>query len=282
MSLDLVAGKVTALLGPNGAGKTTAVRLLLGLSKPSAGAVHVLGGRPDDIRIRRRVGVMLQVARVPDTLTVREHLALFSSYYPSPRPLAESLAMCGLDAARDTRFGELSGGQRQRLLFAIALCGRPELVVLDEPTAGMDVAARRSVWSTIRRSVAGGCAVLLTTHHLDEADALADRVVVLKHGRVVADDTPFGLKRSIGSRQLWCRSSLSLSELSQLPGVTRVHLEPPRVCLVSDDTDRVLRTLMAEDPGVEDIDIVDAKLEEVFLSLTTTDPQDRPGTAGTR
>ncbi len=179
VTFDLAPGQVTALLGPNGAGKTTVVRLLTGLSRPTTGQALLFGGDPQSASARRRLGVMLQIARVPETLTVREHITLFSSYYPAPLPLADILRLTGLESVADRRYGKLSGGQQQRTLFALAICGNPGLLFLDEPTVGMDVESRRQFWDTIRTLAAAGRSILLTTHYLEEADALATRIVVL-------------------------------------------------------------------------------------------------------
>ncbi len=268
LSLTLRRGEVTALLGPNGAGKTTAVRLLLGLSDPTAGSVRVFDGDPRRLDIKRRVGAMLQVARVPDTLTVAEHLRLFSSYYPSPRPLSQLLSSCGLAREAHRRFGHLSGGQRQRVLFAIALCGSPELLVLDEPTVGLDVSARRSLWTAIRDHARAGGAVLMTTHYLDEADSLADRIVVLRGGRVVADDAPSNLKAALGRREIRCTTSLRARELADLPGVEAIREGPPRATLICSDADAALRALLVADPTARDLETLVPRLDEAFLSLT--------------
>ncbi len=183
VDLALAPGQLTALLGPNGAGKTTAVRLMLGTSRPSAGEVRLFGASPFDRAARQSVGMMLQVGRVPETLTPREHLALFRSYYPEPRPMDGLLAASGIAHIANRRFGTLSGGERQRVLFAAALCGNPHLLFLDEPTVGLDIEARHLFWDAIRELIREGRSVLLTTHYLEEADALADRVVVLHRGR---------------------------------------------------------------------------------------------------
>ena len=188
------AGEVVALLGPNGAGKTTAVKLLLGLLQPNSGKVRVFGGDPTNPENRMRTGAMLQVGRVPETLRVREHIDLFSSYYQKPMPSAEVLAAAGLEKLSDRKFGDLSGGQRQRVLFALAICGDPDLLFLDEPTVGLDVEARRMLWDEIRRLVERGKTVLLTTHYLQEADALADRVAVINQGEIIAEGTPSEIK----------------------------------------------------------------------------------------
>jgi ABC-2 type transport system ATP-binding protein len=194
LDLTIGPGELVALLGANGAGKTTAVRTLLGLSKPTSGEVRVFGGDPRDARSRTRIGALLQVARVPETLRVREHIHLFSSYYPNPRPIDEVIVAAGLEGLEKRKFGQLSGGQQKRLLFALALCGNPDLLVLDEPTTGLDVEARRGLWKQIRAFIAGGRSVLLTTHYLAEAEALASRVVVIHKGVVMAEGTPQEIK----------------------------------------------------------------------------------------
>ncbi len=199
LDLTIRPGELVALLGANGAGKTTAVRALLGLSKPTSGEVRVFGGDPRDAQSRARTGALLQIARVPETLRVREHIHLFSSYYPNPLPIAEVIEAAGLQGLEKRKFGELSGGQQKRALFALALCGNPDLLVLDEPTAGLDVEARRALWKQIRAFIAGGRSVLLTTHYLAEAEALADRVVVIHKGVVMAEGTPRQIKGDAAS-----------------------------------------------------------------------------------
>ena len=199
VSLAIEPGKVTAVLGPNGAGKTTAVRLMLGLTRPTRGSVRLFGVDPTDIQARRRTGVMLQTAKVPETLRVREHIELFCSYYRDPMSLDAVLTAAGLTALADRKYGELSGGQQQRVQFALAICGNPELLFLDEPTVGLDVITRRQFWQEVRRLSHSGRGILLTTHYLEEADALADRVVVLHEGTILADGTPSTLKALAGS-----------------------------------------------------------------------------------
>jgi ABC-2 type transport system ATP-binding protein len=272
VSFDLEAGQVTALLGPNGAGKTTIVRLLAGLTRPTKGRAILFGGDPQSIQSRRRLGVMLQVARVPETLTVSEHITLFSSYYPSPLPLRTVLRLAGLESVADRRYGKLSGGQQQRVLFALAVCGNPGLLFLDEPTVGMDVESRRQFWSTIRELAASGRSILLTTHYLEEADALATRIVVLNRGRVIADGTPATIKQQAAGRQIRCRTRLTEGALALLPGVQRVTLDPGGLAtLMTADSDRALRALLAADESASDIEIRSAGLEEAFLALTAAD-----------
>ncbi len=196
IDLSLSRGQLLALLGPNGAGKTTAVKLMLGLLRPDAGSVRVFGCDPREAQHRQRTGAMLQVARVPETLRVREHIDLFSSYYPHPLPIAEIVSAAGLQGIENRLFGTLSGGQKQRVLFALAICGDPDLLFLDEPTVGLDVHARRTMWAQIRALLSRGKTILLTTHYLEEADALADRIVVINHGRVIANGTPAEIKQN--------------------------------------------------------------------------------------
>jgi len=272
VTLDLAPGQVTALLGPNGAGKTTIVRVLTGLTRPSQGKALLFGGDPQDPAARRRLGVMLQIARVPDTLTVREHVTLFSTYYPAPLPIADVLRLTGLESVADRRYGKLSGGQQQRTLFALAICGNPGLLFLDEPTVGMDVESRRQFWDTVRMLAAAGRSILLTTHYLEEADALATRIVVLNRGRVIADGTPAAIKRQAAGRQVRCRTTLQAQTLAALPGVQRVVAEAAGTTLMlSSDSDKTLRSLLAQDTNAHDIEVRGAGLEEAFLALTEAD-----------
>ena len=273
VTLALASGQVTALLGPNGAGKTTIVRLLTGLARPTRGTATLFGGDPRDVSARRRLGVMLQVGRVAETLTVREHVRLFSSYYRAPLPLDVVLELSGLKAIAGRRFGYLSGGERQRVLFALAICGNPTLLFLDEPSVGMDVESRQRFWSSIRALAESGRPILLTTHYLEEADALATRIVVLNRGRVIADGTPARIKRQAAGRQVRCRTRLGRVSLQSLPGVQRVVDEAGRVVLQTSDSDQTVRALLSEDDTACDLDISGAGLEDAFLALTAADQE---------
>jgi ABC-2 type transport system ATP-binding protein len=267
-SLDLHPGEVVALLGPNGAGKTTAVRLLLGLSEVTSGEVVIFGGNPRDRASRMRLGAMLQVGRMPEMLRVREHLQLFSSYYPKPRPLDELLTLAGLDGLAERFFGTLSGGQKQRMLFALALCGNPDLICLDEPTLGMDVEARRSMWEQVRKLAAMGKTILLTTHYLEEADALASRIVVIQKGKVIAEGTPEELKTADGSRSIRCITSLAPSFVSALPGVISVEQDGDAMLVRTRTPETVLRTMLHEDTTLSGLEVRGAALEDAFVALT--------------
>ncbi len=273
LSLELRQGEVVALLGPNGAGKTTAVRLLLGLSHATSGEVSLFGGSPRDRASRMRLGAMLQVGRMPETLRVREHLQMFSCYYPRPRPLDELLAVAGLEGLEERLFGKLSGGQKQRVLFALALCGDPDLICLDEPTLGMDVEARRAMWEQVRSLAAQGKTILLTTHYLEEADALASRIVVIQKGKVIAEGTPEELKAADGSRAIRCRTTLVPAVVAAIPGVTSVEEDGTSLLIRTRSPEDVLRTLLARDEALSGLEVRAAALEDAFLALTNLNPK---------
>jgi ABC-2 type transport system ATP-binding protein len=262
------AGEVVALLGPNGAGKTTAVKLLLGLLQPNSGRVRVFGGDPTNPGNRMRTGAMLQVGRVPETLRVREHIDLFSTYYQNPMAAADVLAAAGLEKLRNRKFGELSGGQKQRVLFALAICGDPDLLFLDEPTVGLDVEARRMLWEEIRKMVARGKTVLLTTHYLQEADALADRVAVINQGAIIAEGTPWTIKAQTAGRRLRCITSLSVHAIRQISGVTEVKEDRDAVEIHAVEAEAIVRELLARDASLSGLEVTNAGLEEAFLALT--------------
>jgi ABC-2 type transport system ATP-binding protein len=262
------AGEVVALLGPNGAGKTTAVKLLLGLLQPNTGKARVFGGDPVNPETRMRTGAMLQVGRVPETLRVREHIDLFSSYYQRRLPLAEVLAAAGLEKLRDRKFGELSGGQKQRVLFALAICGDPDLIFLDEPSVGLDVEARRMLWEEIRKMVDRGKTVLLTTHYLQEADALADRIAVISQGEIVAQGTPSEIKAQTSGKRIRCITTLDLRSLRQIQGVREVKQDREAVEITAGEAEPVLRELLARDASLSGLEVTSAGLEEAFIALT--------------
>lgn len=262
------AGEIVALLGPNGAGKTTAVKLLLGLMQPNAGKVRVFGGDPVNPENRMRTGAMLQVGRVPETLRVREHIDLFSTYYQKHLPASEVLTTTGLEKLSDRKFGDLSGGQKQRVLFALAICGDPDLLFLDEPTVGLDVEARRALWDEIRSMVARGKTVLLTTHYLQEADALADRIAVINQGKIIAEGTPAEIKAKTSGKRIRCITNLSLQIVRQIPGVHEANEDREAVEIRATAAEPVLRELLARDPKLSGLEVTSAGLEEAFLVLT--------------
>ena len=269
LDLEVRPGEVLALLGPNGAGKTTTVHLLLGLAKPLQGTVRVFGSAPDHPSSRTRVGAMLQISAVPHTLRVAELIDLFSSYYPNPLSLPETLAIAGLEGLEKRPFGELSGGQRQRVLFALAICGDPELLYLDEPTTGLDVEARRGLWRQIRSFVQRGRSVVLTTHYLEEADALADRIVLLNEGRSIAEGSPAKIKARVRGRRIRCRTRLHTSEIDGIPGVKRTEARDGVIEILTSRAEPVVRELLMRDGDLSDLEVIGAALDDAFLALTT-------------
>ncbi len=269
--VDLVIGpgEVVAMLGPNGAGKTTSISLMLGLRRPTAGRVRLFGLDPRDRRARSRCGVMLQESGVPGVLTVRELVDLVRAYYPHPLPTDRAIALAGLQDRARARVGRLSGGQRQRLYFALAVCGDPEVLVLDEPTVGMDVEARQAFVAAIRQLAVEQRTIVLTTHHLEEADALAHRIVVVDHGVVIADATPAEIKARIPSKRVRFRTAAGLDAavFDGLP-VTALECAGDRVQLLSAVPETVLRELFRRGVAVTDLEVAGADLEDAFLALT--------------
>jgi ABC-2 type transport system ATP-binding protein len=278
LSLSLRRGEVVALLGPNGAGKSTAVKLLMGLSAPTSGRVNIFGADPRSHTARLRTGVMLQVGRAPEMLRVREHVELFRGYYLNPMSYAEIVQAAGLEGIEARLFGQLSGGQKQRVLFALALSGDPDLVFLDEPTVGLDIKSRRAMWSQIELLAARGKTVLLTTHYLEEADSLAQRIVVIDKGRIVCEGTPAEVK-SFGSlapgglknqniKIIRCTTVISVQTLLNIPGVTSASVNADVTTLTTAQAESTLRELLALDLSLHSIDVQSPKLEDAFLALT--------------
>jgi ABC-2 type transport system ATP-binding protein len=279
LSLSLHGGEIVALLGPNGAGKSTAIKLLMGLSSPTSGTVQIFNANPRQSAARLRTGIMLQVGRAPEMLRVREHLELFRGYYPNPMPYAQIIQAAGLEGIEERMFGELSGGQRQRVLFALALAGDPDLIVLDEPTVGLDIKSRRTIWDQIRTLADRGKTVLLTTHYLEEADALAHRIVVINKGRVVCAGTPAEVK-SLGSiapgtsvtrslKTIRCATTLSTQLLLGIPGVTSAEGSGGLMTIVSSQAESTLRELLALDQSLHSLEVQSPALEDAFLALTS-------------
>jgi len=268
VDLDVRRGELIALLGPNGAGKSTAVGLLLGLAEPDAGEAQLFGESPHSLDARRRIGVMLQTAGMPDTLKVRELLAQARSYYPNPLDAAECAATAGIADILDRRYGKLSGGQQRRVQFALAICGRPKLLFLDEPTVGLDIEARRAMWATMRALVADGCAILLTTHYLEEAEALADRVAVLARGRIVAEGSVRQIRARVAQRRIRCVSDIPLETIGAWADVRSVHRDGDRFEIVTDAAESVVRQLLREDTQLRDLEVQRAGLAEAFVEIT--------------
>lgn len=278
LSIQIHEGTITALLGPNGAGKTTTLSMILGLQQPTQGTVTVLGGRPGDRSVHQHIGAMLQDISVIDRLKVDETIDLFRHYYADPLPLQELLDLAGLEECRHQYADSLSGGQKRRLDFALALSGNPSLLFLDEPTVGMDVSSRHLFWDTIRELKARGCTIILTTHYLEEADQLADRVIVINQGRMIADGTPAEIKAAQGGRALSFTAGPDVTEESlialALPGVRKIEWTGRRVKLISRDTDRLIYALVRSELDIRDIEIQSGGLEEAFQRLIQGDDQE--------
>ncbi|MBE8520760.1 ABC transporter ATP-binding protein [Amycolatopsis sp. H6(2020)] len=269
VSVEVARGEVVALLGPNGAGKSTTVDLLLGLTKPDAGEVTVAGGSPREAVDRGLVGAMMQNGALLPDATVGEIVGLIVSTHEKPLPAEEVIARAGLEKLVKRRCGKLSGGERQRVRFALALAGDPQLLVLDEPTAAMDVDGRRAFWAAIREFAAGGRTVLFATHYLAEAEDYADRVVLMRHGVVVADGPVAEVRAAVSGRVLKAVvPGATGADLGRLPGVTSVQLRGGRAELACADSDTAIRALLAAHPETSDIEITALGLEEAFLALT--------------
>ena len=268
IDLQINVGEVVSLLGPNGAGKTTAISMLLGLLKPSAGEALLFGQRPQSTESRIRTGVMLQLSGIPDTLKVKEHIALYSSYYPNPLSLAETLELSNLTGLEDRWYGKLSGGQKQRLHLALAMCGNPDLVFLDEPTTGLDVASRRALWEQVRGFIDKGRTVVLTTHYLEEADALADRIVVINQGEIIADGTPSEIKAITADRKIRITSSLSPAQILNMQGVSSVKQDGVALEILTSQAERTVYNILQEDKTATGLEVTTAGLEDAFLELT--------------
>lgn len=269
VSLEIQLGEVVALLGPNGAGKTTSISLMLGLRKPTSGSAKLFGLDPTDRRARSRTGVMLQESGVPQVLRVNEMIDLFRSYYPSPMPTARVIELAGLEEKARSQNKDLSGGQRQRLYFALAICGNPELIFLDEPTVGLDVESRRAFIQSIKGFIASGKTIVLTTHYLEEADELAKRVVVIDHGQTIADASPDEIKAKVVGKKVTFTSArpLASADLDGLP-ITASEIKGQRYVLVTGEPEAVLRELFRRGVEISDLEVTGAGLEEAFLSLT--------------
>jgi len=269
VDVSIAAGEIVALLGPNGAGKSTTIDMLLGLTRPDRGSVSVFGLEPAAAIDRGLVGAMLQSGALIRDLTVRELVTMMAALYPSPFTVDEVLTLAGCTPIADRRTQKLSGGQTQRVRFAVAAVSNPELLVLDEPTAAMDVEARHGFWVSMRAFAARGKTVLFATHYLEEADAYADRIVLMAAGRIVADGPATEIKARVGGRII--RATLpgvAPAELLALPGVTGAESRGEAVVLTCADSDAALRALLSAYPAARDLEVKGAGLEQAFLELT--------------
>ena len=269
IDIDVHDGETVAILGPNGAGKSTTVDMLLGLQEPDAGTVAVFGGAPGRAIHDGRIGAMLQSGGVLRDLTVRELVEMMASLFPAPLDVDSAIAHAQLSKLAERRTERLSGGETQRLRFAVALISNPDLLVLDEPTVGMDVESRRAFWTTVRELAHSGKTVLFATHYLEEADAYADRAVLMAHGRIVADGPTTEIKALVGSHTIRATlPNVPVAALERLPAVTSADRRGAAVILASSDSDATLRAFLDSYDDARDIEVRGAGLEEAFLQLT--------------
>ena len=268
LDLDVRRAELLAILGPNGAGKTTAISLLLGLQQPDAGKATLFHQSPQKLEARRQVGVMMQEVTLAEDLRVREHIDLIGHYYPDPLSPEAAMEMTRTTPLADRPYGKLSAGQKRQVQFAVAVCGRPKLLFLDEPTVGLDVQARAVLWETIRSLVKQGSSIVLTTHYLEEAQALADRVVVLAKGRLIASGTVSEMRALVSPKRITCSTTLTFEEIATWPGVESVTRDRELLHITVTDTEEVTRRLVIADPKVRDLEVHRAGLAEAFTELT--------------
>ncbi|MCL5116138.1 MAG: ABC transporter ATP-binding protein [Firmicutes bacterium] len=270
VSLDIASGQAVALLGPNGAGKTTSIAMMLGLLHPTTGEIRLLGRTPGHLASREKIGVVLQNVSVPERLKVRECINLVRGFYPNPRSLDDLLNLAGLATDSDMQAHLLSGGKMRRLQFALAMAGNPEVLFLDEPTVGMDVTSRRQFWDALRQYVGEGRTLILTTHDLQEADVMTDRVVVMHHGLVIADAPPERIKMEFGDRQISfvADDARLIHVVRQWAEVADVQTSGRQVTIVTSDSDAVLKRLIHDNWDIRDIRVGGTGLEDAFVRLT--------------
>ncbi len=268
IDMELRRGELLAVLGPNGAGKSTAIALWLGLNEADAGEVKLLGGSPQELAQRRGLGVMMQDVDLPKELKVRELIALSASYYDDPMGVDEALKLAGLESLAGRRYGKLSGGQKRQTQFAMAICGRPRVLFLDEPTVGLDVKARVALWGSVKRLLADGCSIVLTTHYLEEAEALADRITVITKGRVIASGSVDDMRAMVARRQINCETTLTPEEVRTWVGVVDAQRVQDRLQITATDAESVVRRLLAADAALLRLEVRQAGLNEAFNELT--------------
>ncbi len=270
LDLTIAPGEVVALLGPNGAGKSTTVDMILGLTRPDQGEVHVFGRKPIDAVRGGMIGAMLQGGALMDDLTVGETVGMVAALHRKPMPVAEALAKAGIEDLANRRSNKLSGGQKQRVRFAVALVSDPDLLILDEPTAAMDVGTRREFWQAMYSFTESGRTVLFATHYLEEAEEFADRVVLMRRGRIVADGSVAEVRALAGGRTIRAVvPGASEAVIAALPEVKEFELRGDRVAIASSDSDVTLWALRDAVPAAHDVEIGAIGLEGAFLSLTS-------------
>jgi ABC-type multidrug transport system ATPase subunit/peptidoglycan/LPS O-acetylase OafA/YrhL len=268
VDLAVRPGELLAVLGPNGAGKSTAISLMLGLLDPDEGSARLFGRSPHDVEARGGVGVMMQEASLVQELRVREIVELATAYYPNPLTVDEALALTNTTALADRPYAKLSAGQKRQAQFAVAVCGRPSMLFLDEPTVGLDVQAREAMWAALRRLIAGGMSIVLTTHYLEEAEALADRVIVLNKGRVIASGSVDEMRALVDRKSIRCVTAVPIAELAGWPNIASATADGDRVVIVTTDADAVVRRILALDASARELEVQRAGLAEAFTALT--------------
>jgi ABC-2 type transport system ATP-binding protein len=272
LNLELHAGQTVALLGPNGAGKSTSLDMLLALRKPSGGKITLFGADPYHVVKSGRVGAMLQSGGLMPEVTVRELVELVTGLHPRPEPVDVTMKRAGIDGFANQRVDKLSGGQTQRVRFALAICGKSELIVLDEPTAAMDVETRRHFWDSIKEEVAQGRTLLFATHYLEEADQAADRILVINRGRLLADGSPAEIKARAGAKRLSFRlDRIDEPFLLGLPGLVNLEVRHDTVQIQSSDSDATLYGLLGAGYRPHDIEVTSLGLEQAFIAITEED-----------
>ncbi len=268
ISLEVRGGELLAVLGPNGAGKTTAISLLLGLNQPDRGTARLFGLPPQSIEARRRIGVMLQDAVLSPELRVEEQIDLVSAYYPDPLPLDDILDLTGTTPLRRRPYGKLSTGQKRQVQFAMAVAGGPNLLFLDEPTVGLDIQSREIVWNTLRGLLADDCSIVLTTHYLEEAEALADRVAVIAKGRLIATGTVNEMRALVVRKRISCQTTLAAQDVAMWPDVQSVTRDQHGLRITASNAENVVRRLLAADDDLHGLEVQSAGLAEAFTELT--------------
>lgn len=271
--LEIQSGEVLGILGPNGAGKTTLINLMLGRLSLTEGDISIFGFEPGDINLRRQCGAMLQLSGLPDMSSVKEHIELFMSYYAHPFEYQKIIDLAGLAGIEDQYSKTLSGGQKQRLLFALAICGNPKLLFLDEPSVGMDIETRKSLWNTINELKENGTSVILTTHYLEEADQLSDRIIMLNQGKIIHEGTPDEIKANINTKKIRFISSTPLAELMSIDNNLKITSSGKYYEIQSKDSSQILRKLFQISDDIQDITVTGAALEDAFIQLNQTNAQ---------
>jgi ABC-2 type transport system ATP-binding protein len=268
LDLEVRSGELFSVLGPNGAGKSTAISLLLGLLKPDAGAARLFGLSPFRIEPRRQIGVMMQEVTLAPELLVREHIALVASYYPRPYTPAQAMELTNISTLGSRPYGKLSAGQKRQVQFAMAVCGRPKLLFLDEPSVGLDIRAREMMWTTLRQLVGNGSSIVLTTHYLEEAESLSNRVAVLNKGRLIASGTVNEIRALVVRKHITCSTALPPDQIAAWPDVESVTRDQQRLQISTSNSEAVVRRLLAADSNLQELEVRRAGLAEAFTELT--------------